>query len=90
MTSQTRRAGGDEGLAPGAKAQCDSEGEELIIHVVGTKSNKVAEDPTRRKVPFERTIAYVAEQLYPSHTSTPTPHDGWSTSKCDWGGEWCR
>jgi small GTP-binding protein len=53
------------------KAQCDSEGEEVIIHVVGTKSDIVAEDPTRRKVPFERTIAYVAEQLYPSHASTP-------------------
>jgi small GTP-binding protein len=52
------------------KAQC-GEGEEVIIHVVGTKSDIVAEDPTRRKVPFERTIAYVAEQLYPSQASTP-------------------
>jgi small GTP-binding protein len=52
------------------KAQC-GEGEEVIIHVVGTKSDIVAEDPTRRKVPFERTIAYVAEQLYPTQASTP-------------------
>ena len=52
------------------KAQC-GEGEELIIHVVGTKSDIVAEEPWRRKVPFERTIAYVAEQLYPSQASTP-------------------
>lgn len=43
----------------------------LIIHVVGTKSDIVAMDPSKRKVPFERTIAYVAEQLYPSQASTP-------------------
>ena len=53
------------------KAQCGGEGEDVIIHVVGTKSDIVTEDPTRRKVPFERTIAYVAEQLYPSQASTP-------------------
>lgn len=52
------------------KAQC-GDGEEVIIHVVGTKSDIVAEDPTRRQVPFEKTIAYVAEQLYPSQASTP-------------------
>ncbi|KAH8689949.1 P-loop containing nucleoside triphosphate hydrolase protein [Talaromyces proteolyticus] len=45
----------------------------LVIHVVGTKSDIVAIDPSRRKVPFERTIAYVAEQLYPSQASTPPP-----------------
>ncbi|KAJ5499482.1 hypothetical protein N7453_008533 [Penicillium expansum] len=32
----------------------------LIIHVVGTKSDIVADDPSRRRVPFERTIAYQA------------------------------
>jgi small GTP-binding protein len=56
------------------KAQCGDPalgGEGLVIHVVGTKSDIVAEDPSRRKVPFERTIAYVAEQLYPSQASTP-------------------
>ena len=56
------------------KAQCGDTaigGEGLVIHVVGTKSDIVAEDPSRRKVPFERTIAYVAEQLYPSQASTP-------------------
>ena len=52
------------------KAQCDGD-EQPIIHVVGTKSDIVASDPTRRQVPFERTIAYVAEQLYPSQASTP-------------------
>lgn len=56
------------------KAQCGEPGiggEGLVIHVVGTKSDIVAEDPSRRKVPFEKTIAYVAEQLYPSQASTP-------------------
>ncbi|KAJ5583198.1 hypothetical protein N7535_001818 [Penicillium sp. DV-2018c] len=43
----------------------------LIIHVVGTKSDIVADDPSHRRVPFERTIAYVAEQLYPTQASTP-------------------
>ncbi|KAJ5151632.1 Ras-like GTP-binding protein RYL2 [Penicillium capsulatum] len=45
----------------------------LVIHVVGTKSDIVALDPGSRRVPFERTIAYVAEQLYPSRASTPPP-----------------
>jgi Ras family len=48
----------------------------LVIHVVGTKSDIVAIEPSRRKVPFERTIAYVAEQLYPSQASTPPPTAG--------------
>lgn len=47
------------------------EDEPVVIHVVGTKSDIVALDPSRRRVPFERTIAYVAEQLYPSQASTP-------------------
>lgn len=45
----------------------------IVVHVVGTKSDIVADDPSKRKVPFERTIAYVAEQLYPSRASTPPP-----------------
>lgn len=48
----------------------------LVIHVVGTKSDIVAIDPSKRRVPFERTIAYVAEQLYPSRASTPPPTAG--------------
>ncbi|EEH43883.1 uncharacterized protein PADG_00172 [Paracoccidioides brasiliensis Pb18] len=48
----------------------------IVIHVVGTKSDIVADDPNLRKVPFERTIAYVAEQLYPSQASTPPPSSG--------------
>lgn len=48
-------------------------GEGIVIHVVGTKSDIVTLDPSRRRVPFERTIAYVAEQLYPTQASTPPP-----------------
>jgi hypothetical protein len=51
----------------------------LVIHVVGTKSDIVALDPAKRRVPFERTIAYVAEQLYPSRASTPPPTAGMGT-----------
>ena len=40
-------------------------GEEIILHIVGTKSDVVALDPSKREVPFERCINYVAEELYP-------------------------
>lgn len=58
------------------KNNMGSEEEPIVIHVVGTKSDIVALDPSRRRVPFERTIAYVAEQLYPSQASTPPPTAG--------------
>ncbi|KAL4804075.1 P-loop containing nucleoside triphosphate hydrolase protein [Aspergillus unguis] len=51
----------------------EDEDRRIVIHVVGTKSDIVNEDPSKRKVPFERTIAYIAEQLYPSRASTPPP-----------------
>lgn len=41
-------------------------GDDIILHIVGTKSDVVAEDPSKRKVPFERCISYVAENLYPA------------------------
>jgi len=57
------------------KENCDDGENVPIIHVVGTKSDIVAEDPSRREVTFERTIAYVAEQLggvtAQSQASTP-------------------
>ncbi|KAL3493320.1 P-loop containing nucleoside triphosphate hydrolase protein [Aspergillus germanicus] len=56
------------------------EGDQIVIHVVGTKSDIVAVDPQRRRVPFERTIAYVAEQLYPSRASTPPPTAGFGAA----------
>ncbi|KAK4495859.1 hypothetical protein PRZ48_013127 [Zasmidium cellare] len=39
--------------------------EDMVLHVVGTKSDVVAEKPGKREVTFERCIGYVAEQLYP-------------------------
>ncbi|KAK0287055.1 hypothetical protein LTR35_004525 [Friedmanniomyces endolithicus] len=46
-------------------------GEGLIVHVVGTKSDVVAEDPRKREVPFERCISYVAEHLFPETIALP-------------------
>lgn len=45
--------------------------EDTIVHVVGTKSDVVAQDPTLRRIPFERCIAYVAENLYADRASSP-------------------
>jgi GTPase SAR1 family protein len=47
-------------------------GSDIILHVVGTKSDVVAEDPSKRKVPFERCIAYVAENMFPVQTAAQT------------------
>ncbi|KAL4877775.1 P-loop containing nucleoside triphosphate hydrolase protein [Aspergillus karnatakaensis] len=55
------------------KKNLANEHEPIVIHVVGTKSDIVALEPGKRKVPFERTIAYIAEQLYPSRAVTPPP-----------------
>jgi hypothetical protein len=46
---------------------------DVVLHVVGTKADIVARDPTRREVPFERCIAYVAENLAPGQGGTPPP-----------------
>jgi GTPase SAR1 family protein len=46
---------------------------DVVLHVVGTKADIVAKDPTKREVPFERCIAYVAENLAPGMGSTPPP-----------------
>lgn len=46
---------------------------DIILHVVGTKADIVARDPTRREVPFERCIAYAAENLAPGQGNTPPP-----------------
>jgi small GTP-binding protein len=55
-------------------------GDGVVLHVVGTKADLVAEDPGRREVPFERCIAYVAENLYPALSSTPPPTAGAESS----------
>jgi Ras family len=44
---------------------------DIILHVVGTKADLVAKDPSIRQVPFERCIAYVADNLAPGMSSTP-------------------
>ncbi|PBP24004.1 P-loop containing nucleoside triphosphate hydrolase protein [Diplocarpon rosae] len=46
---------------------------DIILHVVGTKADIVARDPSSRHVPFERCIAYVAENLAPGMSGTPPP-----------------
>ncbi|KAF2396119.1 ras-domain-containing protein [Trichodelitschia bisporula] len=43
---------------------------DTILHVVGTKSDIVAADPSSRKVTFEQCIAYVAENLHPAALSS--------------------
>ncbi|KAI1007076.1 hypothetical protein K3495_g1147 [Podosphaera aphanis] len=44
---------------------------DIILHVVGTKSDLVTRYPSLRQVPFERCIAYVAENLAPGVGGTP-------------------
>ncbi|KAL9130234.1 MAG: hypothetical protein Q9217_001527 [Psora testacea] len=51
-------------------------GEGVVIHVVGTKSDIVAQDPSARKVAFEKCIAFVAENLYPEQFSPPVVGSG--------------
>ncbi|KAI0447902.1 P-loop containing nucleoside triphosphate hydrolase protein [Xylaria telfairii] len=46
---------------------------DIVLHVVGTKADIVARDPTRREVPFDACVAYVAENLAPGLGSTPPP-----------------
>jgi hypothetical protein len=46
---------------------------DIILHVVGTKADLVGREPHKREVPFERCIAYVAENLAPGLSSTPPP-----------------
>lgn len=56
-------------------------GDDTILHVVGTKSDIIAADPSKRKVPFERCIAYVAENLYPAQPAQPhnPQSNGWGS-----------
>lgn len=54
--------------------QCCVQGAgDMILHIVGTKSDVVAADPRKREVPFERCIGYVAEQLYPDSATHALP-----------------
>lgn len=47
-------------------------GHDVILHAVGTKTDLVEQNPSLRQVPFERCIAYVAENLYPQAAQSPT------------------
>ena len=47
-------------------------GDDVILHAVGTKTDLVEQNPSLRQVPFERCIAYVAENLYPD-TAAQSP-----------------
>lgn len=47
-------------------------GDDIIVHVVGTKCDVVAQDPSLRRVPFERCLGYVAEHLHP--LNAPSSH----------------
>ncbi|CAN8102203.1 unnamed protein product [Discula destructiva] len=58
---------------------------DIVLHIVGTKSDVVAREPHRREVPFERCIAYVAENLAPGSGATPPPTAG-ATSSSGGGG----
>ena len=46
-------------------------GEDVVLHVVGTKTDLVAQDPSLRQVAFEKCIAFVGEHMYPDKVSTP-------------------
>lgn len=52
---------------------------DIVLHIVGTKSDVVAREPHKREVPFERCIAYVAENLAPGTGATPPPTAGATT-----------
>ena len=49
----------------------DNLGQDVVIHVVGTKSDIVAQDPNKRMVSLERCITFVAENLYPDKFQEP-------------------
>ncbi|KAF3939651.1 hypothetical protein ABW19_dt0204421 [Dactylella cylindrospora] len=41
----------------------------IIIHIVGTKTDLVQDDPSKRQVPFERCLSYAGEHLCDSDES---------------------
>ena len=62
-------------------------GSDVVLHVVGTKADLVAQDPSLRKVPFERCIAFVAEKLYPEQASSlPVTASGMTSGRQSFGG----
>lgn len=63
------------------KSKATAPGDDLIVHVVGTKCDLVAEDPSRRQVPFERAVAFVAQQLAGVTLSSSAPSYSSPSSK---------
>lgn len=60
---------------------------DVILHIVGSKADLVAKTPALREVPFERCIAYVAENLAPdASTSNPLAVESGSGGFGRWGG----
>ncbi|KAI9645364.1 hypothetical protein NHQ30_006101 [Ciborinia camelliae] len=60
---------------------------DIILHVVGTKADLVAKDPSAREVPFERCIAYVAENVTSVLGGTPPATAlGGDRNSGSWGG----
>ena len=51
-------------------------GSDIVLHIVGTKSDVVAQDPSLRKIPFERCVAYAAENMGPEAITTPSATTG--------------
>ena len=60
-----------------ANSAANDGADEVILHIVGTKSDVVANDPSKRQVPFERCIDFVAQELYPDLPQTT--HSGRTT-----------
>lgn len=44
----------------------DNVGDDVIVHVVGTKSDVVAQEPNLRKVPFEKCMYVLPGSLFSS------------------------
>ena len=58
------------------KEMKDNLAQDVVIHIVGTKSDIVAQDPDQRMIAFERCLAFVAENLFPDKFSEPVVGSG--------------
>lgn len=61
-------------------ASSSTDADDLIVHVVGTKSDLVAENPERRQVSFERAVGFVAQEIS-GRTLASTPNHSAPSSK---------
>ena len=58
-------------------------GNDIVIHVVGTKTDVLASDQQKRQVPFERCIEYVSEKMYPEAVTPSVGRSSGSASASD-------